>query len=109
MVIAGHVDTAEGPGALFRLGELEPGEMVTVTGSDGAERDFTVVARETYRKSDIPLERYFTRDGVFRLTLITCGGPFDRDTGHYRDNVVVTAVPADQDPAGPGPAQRSPR
>jgi hypothetical protein len=25
------------------------------------------------------------------LRLITCGGSFDRSTGHYRDNVVVTA------------------
>jgi len=26
--------------------------------------------------------------------LVTCGGPFDASIGHYRDNVVVTAVPA---------------
>jgi hypothetical protein len=25
---------------------------------------------------------------------VTCGGPFDAAIGHYRDNVVVTAVPA---------------
>jgi hypothetical protein len=31
------------------------------------------------------------------LTLITCGGPFDARTRHYRDNVVVTAEPV---PAG---------
>ena len=42
-------------------------------------------------KTRIPLERYFARDGALRVTLITCGGPFDRTTGHYRDNVVVTA------------------
>ena len=53
-----------------------------------------MVARERYRKTTIPLDRYFARDGAPRLTLITCGGPFDRTTGHYRDNVVVTAVPA---------------
>jgi hypothetical protein len=46
---------------------------------------------------------------VFRLSLITCGGPFDHDSGHYRDNIVVTAVPVDRAPAGPGPAQRSRR
>jgi hypothetical protein len=39
------------------------------------------------------LDKYFARDGAVRLTLITCGGPFDQDTRHYRDNVVVTAVP----------------
>jgi len=29
-----------------------------------------------------------------RLVLATCGGPFIQSAGHYRDNVVLTAVPA---------------
>ncbi|MDG6109573.1 class F sortase [Dactylosporangium aurantiacum] len=95
IVIAGHVDSArEGGGAFFRLRDLGPGDAVTVTGSDGAVRRFTVVAREVYPKAKIPLERYFARDGAPRLTLITCGGPFDAATRHYRDNVVITAQPA---------------
>jgi hypothetical protein len=53
-----------------------------------------VVAREEYDKTKIPLAKYFATDGAPRLTLITCGGPFNEATGHYRDNVVVTAVPA---------------
>jgi hypothetical protein len=53
-----------------------------------------------YRKGDLPLERYFARDGAPRLTLITCTGPFDRPAGGYRDNLVVTAVPTGQLPAG---------
>ena len=57
------------------------------------DREFRVIGRERYRKSRIPLDRYFARDGALRLTLITCGGPFDAATGHYRDNVVVTASP----------------
>ncbi|WP_433605384.1 class F sortase [Dactylosporangium sp. CA-139114] len=95
IVIAGHVDSAEqGPGAFFHLRDLEPGDPVTVTGSDGSTRRFTVTAREVYPKAKIPLERYFARDGAVRLTLITCGGPFDASTRHYRDNVVITAQPA---------------
>jgi hypothetical protein len=27
-----------------------------------------------------------------RLVLVTCGGPFNQATGHYRDNISVTAV-----------------
>jgi hypothetical protein len=95
IVIAGHVDSAEqGKGAFFRLRELTPGDAVTVTGSDGTSRVFTVVAREIFAKTAVPLERYFARDGAVRLTLITCGGPFDARTRHYRDNVVITAQPA---------------
>lgn len=95
VVIAGHVDSADqGKGAFFRLRELDRGDTVTVTGSDGRERPYRVVAREEYAKTRIPLDRYFARDGSPRLTLITCGGPFDAKTRHYRDNIVVTAVPA---------------
>jgi hypothetical protein len=93
VVIAGHVDgAAQGPGAFFRLRDLDVGDGIEVAGADGRMVRYTVVAREVYRKSAIPLDRYFARDGVPRLTLITCGGPFDRATGSYRDNVVVTAA-----------------
>ncbi|WBB72422.1 class F sortase [Micromonospora sp. WMMD1128] len=95
VVIAGHVDSAEqGKGAFFRLRELDRGDILTATGSDGRDRRYRVVAREEYTKTKIPLDRYFARDGSPRLTLITCGGPFDPKTRHYRDNIVVTAVPA---------------
>jgi hypothetical protein len=94
VVIAGHVDSAEqGRGAFFRLRDLGRDDRLTVKGADGVTRSYRVVAREEYRKTKIPLDRYFARDGRPRLTLITCGGPFDRDAGHYRDNIVVTAVP----------------
>ncbi|GIF47966.1 sortase family protein [Asanoa ferruginea] len=93
-VIAGHVDSAsQGRGAFFRLRQLSDGDLITVTGDDGKHRRYTVVGREEYRKSRIPLDRYFARDGKPRLSLITCGGPFDQATRHYRDNIVVTAVP----------------
>ncbi|MEV4141720.1 class F sortase [Dactylosporangium sp. NPDC049742] len=95
IVIAGHVDSAEqGRGAFFHLRDLGPGDPITLAGADGSTRRFTVTAREVYPKAKIPLERYFARDGAVRLTLITCGGPFDASTRHYRDNVVITAQPA---------------
>ncbi|MFI9642106.1 class F sortase [Micromonospora sp. NPDC051925] len=95
VVIAGHVDSSEqGKGAFFRLRELDRGDTLTATGADGGQRAYRVVAREEYAKTKIPLDRYFARDGRPRLTLITCGGPFDPKTRHYRDNIVVTAAPA---------------
>ncbi|SCE76970.1 Sortase family protein [Micromonospora coriariae] len=95
VVIAGHVDSArQGRGAFFRLRELGQGDTMTATGSDGKARRYRVVAREEYAKTRIPLDRYFARDGKPRLTLITCGGPFDAAARRYRDNIVVTAVPA---------------
>jgi hypothetical protein len=94
VVIAGHVDSRRGPGVFFRLAELAPGDQITVTAAAGQGRTFQVVGREVYRKGEIPMARYFARGGAPRLTLITCTGPFDRRTDGYRDNLVVTAVPA---------------
>jgi Sortase domain len=89
IVVAGHVDSAaQGQGAFFRLGSLKPGDRIYLD-----RRVFTVVARERYAKTAIPLKKYFARDGAVRLTLITCGGRFDPKTRHYQDNVVVTATP----------------
>jgi hypothetical protein len=97
IAIAGHVDSADqGPGAFFGLRRLGPGDRIEVTGADGRTSGWRVIGREEYAKSVIDLGRYLTGSGARRLTLITCGGPFDSRTGHYRDNVVVTAVP---DPA----------
>lgn len=94
VVIAGHVDSAtQGGGAFFRLRDLRPGDEVTVAGSDGATRTFSVVSREVFEKAAVPLDQLFARDGPPRLTLITCGGAFDASSRHYRDNVVVTAQP----------------
>ena len=38
------------------------------------------------RKEALPTSIY-TRTGPARLVLVTCGGPFNAKTGHYRDNV----------------------
>ncbi|GIJ45667.1 hypothetical protein Val02_25530 [Virgisporangium aliadipatigenens] len=92
IVIAGHVDSAErGKGAFFALRTLAVGATVEAAAADGTAARFRVVARETYEKRTLPLDRYFARDGAVRMTLITCGGPFDARTRSYRDNVVITA------------------
>jgi hypothetical protein len=93
VLIAGHVDSAKaGPGAFFRLHELGPGDRVEVTNRGGRTFAYRVSSVRRYRKADLPPDVY-TRNGPARLVLVTCGGPFDAAAGHYRDNVVVTAVP----------------
>lgn len=94
-VVVGHRDTvAEGPGALFDLPELQPGDRLEVRLADGSSLAYRVVARESLVKQRLPLDRLFARDGQHRLTVITCGGAYLPDVGGYQENVVVTAVPA---------------
>ena len=92
VVLDGHVDTAQsGAGALFRLADLPPGAEVVVTTSVGDTR-YRVDARRVYAKAALP-PQIFNANGLPRLVLVTCGGPFDAKTLHYADNVVVFATP----------------
>ena len=93
MLIAGHVDSAaRGPGAFFRLKEARVGDRITITSRSGSVRTYRVVSLRTMPKAQLPTDIYSTR-GRPRLALVTCGGPFLEAAGHYRDNVVVIAVP----------------
>lgn len=93
ILIGGHVDSARlGPGAFFSLRSARAGTRVELQLRDGRTRSYRVVSVRSMRKEALPADVYSLR-GRARLVLVTCGGPFNRTTGHYRDNVVVTAVP----------------
>jgi sortase (surface protein transpeptidase) len=93
-VVVGHVDSLrQGKGALFKMLNVPLGSTIVVERDDAAPVTYRVVARELISKRRLPTEELFARDGRPRLTLITCGGDYDRQNGGYQDNVVVTAVP----------------
>ena len=91
-IIAGHIDSAQGPGVFFRLRLLRPGELVYVRQSDGTLVVFRVYAERMYAKSLFPTERVYGPTPDAELHLITCGGVFDQATGSYLSNVVVYAT-----------------
>lgn len=94
IVVVGHVDSAtQGLGAFFHLATLTAGDTISVTSADQHQWEYTVVGRETYPKTTIPLEALFSSTGEPRLTLITCGGRFDTAKRSYLDNIVITARP----------------
>jgi Sortase domain len=94
ILIDGHVDSATaGAGAFFRLHEAKSGDRVHVLTRGGKTYTYRVVSVRNYPKSALPTSVY-SRTGQARLVLVTCGGPFIQAAGHYRDNVVLTAVPA---------------
>jgi len=92
VVIDGHVDDRGGPGALFRLARTPVGAALVLQTPAGVLR-YAVQARRLYGKDQLPGD-LFTAAGRPRLVLITCGGRFDRASGHYQDNVVLYALPA---------------
>jgi hypothetical protein len=95
-VLDGHVDSAAaGPGALFELRRVEVGAIVTVSG-DGGDVRYRITGVREYNKDTLPSSTLFVRTGTPRLVMITCGGPFNAATHHYRDNIVAfgTLLPA---------------
>ena len=90
-VIAGHIDSYEGPAIFSKLAEVTPGDEVYVTRTDGLRLSFQVDRIDQYPKSYFPTDLVYGSTSTAELRLITCGGVFDRKTGSYRDNVVVYA------------------
>lgn len=88
-VIAGHVDSLEGPAVFYRLGELAAGDRVRVTLADAAVGTFVIDRVEQFEKATFPTHQvYGDTTGRAELRLITCGGTYDEDKG-YLGNVVA--------------------
>lgn len=93
ILIAGHVDSKlNGIGSFFRLKDAKAGERVEVRTAGGRTFAYRVVSVKNYLKSKLPTSVFSTK-GARRLVVVTCGGPFNEASNHYRDNVVLTAVP----------------
>ncbi|PVU84152.1 class F sortase [Cellulomonas sp. WB94] len=89
-VIAGHVDWT-GPGVFYDLHTLVAGDEVRVERTDGSTAVFRVTKVEEYRKSAFPTDEVYGDIAFAGLRLITCGGSFNKRTGHYEDNIVAFA------------------
>lgn len=92
-VIAGHVDHRKTPGVFLELRRLEIGQEVVVTDADAVSHRYLVTERFQVQKESLPVRTLFQRDGDPVLTLITCGGRFDRAARSYDDNIVIRATP----------------
>ncbi|RBQ17825.1 class F sortase [Spongiactinospora rosea] len=90
-VILGHVDGGGRKGVFYELGRLRPGDKISVTRADGSVAAFAVRSVERVAKRRFPAQRVYGRLNHAGLRLVTCGGGFDRRSGHYTDNIIVYA------------------
>lgn len=85
--INGRVNGVSTPGVFSRLSQLNIGDEVWVD-----DRLFVVTGAEQVKKNEFPTDRVYGVDTTEpELRLITCGGDFDRRSGHYEDNYIVSA------------------
>ena len=96
VVMAGHVDYWNvGPAVFWDIRELPAGEIIRVVGEDGKNYEYAVQWIERYDAAGLTpevIQNDIVGDtGEETLTLITCGGDFNPDTGEYNQRWVVRA------------------
>ncbi|MDQ1568394.1 MAG: hypothetical protein QOF96_3274 [Actinomycetota bacterium] len=91
-IIVAHRASRRGPGAFWKLPDVQPGQEIVITRTDGRRVRFTVDRVEQHRKAAFPTGAVYGPTPENTLRLVTCGGPFEPALGdHYRDNVIVFA------------------
>lgn len=92
-VLAAHISFDGQPGVFRYLDEASVGDRVVVQFDDGTASEFEIFELAQYDKQELPDQRVFAKTGDPVLTLITCGGDFNRSLRSYDDNVVAYAIP----------------
>lgn len=97
VVMAGHLDYWDtGPAIFWSVPSLTQGDVLRVVGANGEAIEYAV---EWARLFDVATEltpeviqtQIVGETGQESLTLITCGGPFNYETGEYLQRFVVRA------------------
>lgn len=88
-IIAGHIDSLNGPAVFYRLHLLRRGDLVYVRRANHSLAVFRVYSVRRYAKTLFPTSRVYGPTPDPELHLITCGGAFDRTTESYLSNIVV--------------------
>lgn len=94
-LVAAHVSTARGWGALRYLYTLSGGELVHTKDAEGQLQTWQVRKLRVENHTDFPQE-YWSAEGERQLVVVTCGGTMR--SGKYDKNIFAIAVPVDPEP-----------
>jgi LPXTG-site transpeptidase (sortase) family protein len=98
IVMAGHLDYwGVGRAVFYHLGALGKGDGIQVLGADNSMHDYEVEWKKKIKAADAAnggIQEIVGKTSEERLTLITCGGDYDRETQEYAERTVVRAKPA---------------
>lgn len=88
-ILAGHVNYQGVAGSFARIGELRPGDTITVSSAEGAQATFAVYAVTSFPKAEFRTELVYGDTAGPELRLVTCSGTVVDH--NYLDNTVVSA------------------
>ena len=90
--VAGHVDYWNvGPAVFYNIRNLAEGDAVDMAGEDGKVYRYEVQWVELYDAENAPIQEIVGSTGEQSLTMITCGGEFNYQTGQYVSRTVARA------------------
>ncbi len=94
MVIDGHVHGPTLPGVFVDIKKLVPGDTLQVIRGDNTSFTYVVKKVQNYDANTFDMGMLLTsiQPGEPGLNLITCGGPYDRNSGEYTQRTVVFTV-----------------
>ncbi|CAN5150666.1 hypothetical protein BH09PAT3_BH09PAT3_2110 [soil metagenome] len=94
MLVDGHVHGPTIPGIFNKLKTLNTGDTIQIVRGDSKVFTYKVVNTQNYdaEKLDMSMMLGSVQPGKAGLNLITCGGAYNKATGHYEERTVVFAV-----------------
>jgi LPXTG-site transpeptidase (sortase) family protein len=93
VVMSGHVDYIDyGPAVFWRLRDLKVGDEIRLFLDTGATIVYRVVGSAYYDENTAPVADIIRQTTEETITLITCGGSFDRDRLEYDQRLVVRGI-----------------
>lgn len=91
-VFSGHLDYVDvGPAVFWDLNDLVSGDDITIRYADGTLVTYAVTAVNTFDADTAPIDQIVGPTLIDSITLITCAGTFDRETGQYDQRLIVRA------------------
>ncbi|WP_038037669.1 sortase domain-bontaining protein [Thermorudis peleae] len=92
IVLAGHVDYAGvGPAVFWNLWKLPLGAPVTLQLVDGRLVHYRVSARWVVDEHNAPVDQILGATPQETVTLITCAGNYNPETGRYDQRLIIRA------------------
>jgi LPXTG-site transpeptidase (sortase) family protein len=90
VVLAGHLDYVNyGPAVFFNLRKLEAGDEIQLVLADQTTAKYVVTSTESYDAATAPVQAIVGPTDAEVVTLITCGGSFDKSSREYNQRLVV--------------------
>ena len=92
IVMAGHVDYINyGAAVFYSIGKLKQGDEIRIDLQNGETATYRVTSVTLYDEATAPVAEIVGPTDVETVTLITCGGVFNRALREYESRTVVKA------------------